>query len=640
MKKILFFVSLLASVNFFYANVRLPKLVSDGMILQRNTKVKIWGWADSQEKITVDFKNQSFKTVSDNLGNWSVELPNLEAGGPFQMMIKGSNVLIVNDIWIGDVWVCSGQSNMELPMYRVKPKYEDEIAHANYPQIRMFTVPQSFNFKDKQTDFSAGEWKKTTPENVLNFSAVAYFFAKELHLKYKIPIGLIHSSLGGSPAQAWMSEETLKQFPNYHEELQRFKSDSLIQKIESDDRNRIGGWYAEADAKDLGHFSTPWNSDKYDFSDWKTMQIPGFWAEQTPIGKTNGVVWFKKEVELPANYIGKAAQLNLGAIFDADSVWVNGVFVGNTTYLYPPRWYKIPENVLKKGKNVITIRIVSERDNGGFALDKKYEIKFGNESIDLSGEWKYKLGTEMPRLDYQTFVRWKSGGLYNTMLAPILNYAIKGVIWYQGESNVWNPKEYQTLFPALINNWRSDWNQGDFPFLYVQLSNFLKASELPVESNWAALREAQSMALNVENTAMALTMDIGEWNDIHPLNKQDVGKRLALCAYKVAYNELLVYSGPSYASATVKGKKMILTFNNCGTGLEMKGEKLNHFAIAGEDKTFVWANAKIKGNKVIVWSNAVKKPKAVRYAWADNPQGANLYNKEGLPALSFRSDDW
>jgi sialate O-acetylesterase len=316
------------------------------------------------------------------------------------------------------------------------------------------------------------------------------------------------------------------------------------------------------------------------------------------------------------------------------------VFVGTTSYQYPPRWYSLPPNVLKAGPNTVVVRVISNIGKGGFVLDKPYQIVCEGGTIDLKGPWLYRLGARMEPLASQTFIRWKPLGLFNAMLAPLLNYAIKGVIWYQGESNAERPIEYRDLFPAVIRDWRAKWNQGDFPFLFVQLPNFMEAKDQPSESNWALLREAQLRTLSLPRTGMAVAIDIGEWNDIHPLNKKDVGKRLALAAQKVAYaDDKVVYSGPIYQSMKVDGDKIIIAFTNTGSGLVARGEELKTFAIAGSDKRFVWAKAKIENNRVVVWSEMVSNPVAVRYAWADNPEGANLYNAEGLPASPFRTDE-
>lgn len=619
--------------------VKLPKLISDGMVLQRNSEVKIWGWASKEEPISISFLGEEYNTVADSNGNWSISLNNLSAGGPFRMMINGSNTIDLKNIYVGDVWIASGQSNMELPMSRVAPLYTEEIANASNEAIRFFEVPKTYDFIEPRKNIKAGEWKSVSRNTIEQFSAVAYFFAKDLNKEYNIPIGIINSALGGSPAEAWISEDALKRFPHHYREALKFKDVTHIDSIENADRTRIEAWYGEIQKKDKGYREN-WKAPNVDVSSWKTMDIPGYWAD-TELGPKNGVVWFRKNIDLSEARAHKSAKLLLGRIVDADSVFVNGTFVGNTTYQYPPRRYEIPAGVLKPGKNTITIRVINEGGRGGFLLDKEYKLIFGEEEIDLTGAWKFHLGVEMPRLQGQTFIRWKPLGLYNAMINPLTNYSIKGVIWYQGESNVANPEEYDALMTTLIQDWRNKWKMEDLPFLYVQLANFLKSKDQPSDSNWARLREAQKKTLNVPHTGMAVAIDIGEWNDIHPLNKKDVGERLSRAAKNVAYDENLVPSGPLYHSFSKEKNSIVLSFKNTGGGLVSKnGKSLSHFAIAGKDRKFKWAEAEIKGDKVVVFHPEISDPVAVRYAWADNPKNANLYNVEGLPASPFRTDDW
>jgi sialate O-acetylesterase len=625
-----------------HAQVSLPKLISDGMVLQRDTDLTIWGWSAVNEEIRITFNGDTYLTEANDAGEWKVDLPPMAAGGPYTMLLEASNTITIHDILIGDVWICSGQSNMELQMRRVRPLYERDIQEAYYPYIRFFYVPQRYNFQAPDSDLVAGSWQRTDPETIAEFSAVAYFFARELFDTHHIPIGLIHNALGGSPAEAWLSEDALKIFPEHYHEAKRFKDPGLIEKIEREDNERIQAWYDQSRDEDRGYADPgrPWSDPSLDVSDWPVMNIPGFWAD-SELGPVNGIVWFRRDIALPADAVRMPAQVELGAIVDADSVFVNGVWVGTTGYQYPPRRYQIPEGVLREGENTIVVRVINERGRGGFVSDKPYELSVGDLKIDLTGPWRYRLGAEMPPLGGRTFVRWKPLGLYNAMLAPLLQYPIRGVIWYQGESNAGRPVEYRYLFPALIQNWRSDWGQGDFPFLFVQLANYMEAKQDPSESNWARLREAQLLAARVPNTGMAVAIDIGEWNDIHPLNKKDVGVRLALAARKVAYDEDIVYSGPIYESMKVDGDSIIIAFKHSGSGLYAKGDApLKEFSIAGVDRHFVWANAVIRDTTVVVWSDEVANPVAVRYAWADNPEGANLYNMEGLPASPFRTDSW
>ncbi|WP_029036533.1 sialate O-acetylesterase [Salinimicrobium xinjiangense] len=619
--------------------VKLPKLINDGMVLQREAEVKLWGWASAKEPVSISFLNQEYNTTANSSGEWSVSLKGLKAGGPYTMDITGSNKIQLKDVYIGDVWLASGQSNMELSMGRVEPLYADEIANASNPKLRFFEVPKTYHFEEARQELEAGKWEAVTPENIRQFSAVAYFFAKDLYDQYQVPIGIINSSLGGSPAEAWMSEEALKDFPAHYAEAMQYKNPEYRDSIQKNDTQRIGNWHQKAVQEDIG-IPNKWKETNVNTADWNTMEIPGYWVDNE-LGPKNGVVWFRKTIEIPQELAKQTPKLLMGRIVDADSVFINGSFVGNTTYQYPPRRYSVPADVLKPGKNTISIRITNESGRGGFVTDKPYKLIFDDSEIDLTGEWKYKLGVEMPSLRGQTFIRWKPLGLYNAMINPLTECTLKGVIWYQGESNADSPVEYETLFPALITDWRDQWEQPKLPFLFVQLANFMESRDEPGDSNWARLRDSQLKTLSLPKTGMAVTIDVGEWNDIHPLNKKAVGHRLAQAARKVAYDEKIVSGGPLYESFTRKKDTIVINFREVGRGLVTKdGDKLRQFSIAGEDGKFYWANAEIRGDKVIVYSPKVKNPVAVRYAWADNPEGANLFNKNGFPASPFRTDDW
>ena len=624
-----------------FADIRLPKLISDGMVLQRDTKINLWGWADPLEKISITLDGKNYNAISDKKGNWIKALPPHSGGGPLTMILQGNNRMEIKDILFGDVWLCSGQSNMELPMSRVKPLYENEIRQANNPMIRCFAVPKKYNFKNQEEDYLSGKWESVNPVSVLSFSAVIYFFGNALFEKYHVPIGLINASLGGSPIQAWMSVNAVKAFPDYLNEARKFRNDSLIREIEMADNMRTNKWYSEANSKDAGYHLPDWKQPLLNDSDWIKTKVPGYWNE-TSIGNINGVVWFRKEFSISKEDSGKSAFLNLGRIVDADSVFINGKFIGTVSYQYPPRRYNVPVNVLSEGKNVIVVRIVSNSGHGGFVPDKPYKLTIEDNFIDLKGDWKMKLGCVMPPLAETTFVRWKPTGLYNAMIAPMLNYKLKGAIWYQGESNTGNPKEYSRLLQEIILDWRTGFGMKDLPFLYAQLPNFMEAKSQPSESDWALLRESQLNTLSVPNTGMAVTIDAGEWNDIHPLNKKVIGDRLAKLAQKVAYKERDVCaSAPLYKSMKILGNKIELTFTKLPGSLTIKYKKeLKNIAIAGSDKKFVWAKAEIRGSEIIVWSENVKQPVAVRYAWADNPEGANLTDTAGNFVSPFRTDNW
>ncbi|SHH52838.1 sialate O-acetylesterase [Chryseolinea serpens] len=617
--------------------VRLPRLIGENMVLQRDTELTLWGWAAANEAVTVVFSGKKYPTKASTDGKWVVKLPPQKAGGPFMMDILASNQITLKNILVGDVWLCSGQSNMVLPMERVKERYAKQIAEAGNPFIRQFLVPITFDFAHPKDDLTTGSWQAATPANVLTFSATAYFFARSLYEKYHVPIGLINASVGGSPAEAWLSGDALKAFPEYVQRAQKFQNTIYTDSIRHTEGAMVKAWYNALRKKDEGMKQVPWFETSVDAAAWPTMQIPGYWTDQG-LKSIHGVVWFRKDIDVPASFMGKPAKLLLGRIVDSDSVYVNGMFIGATGYQYPPRRYTVPDSILKAGKNTIVVRVINTSERGGFIADKPYTLSAGGEVLDLKGTWQYKVGAMSDTLPPVTFFQYTPGGLFNGMIAPVTNFAIKGAIWYQGESNTMQAAKYHAVFSAVITDWRKQWGQGDFPFLFVQLANYLPVKTS--EKGWPELREAQRKTLSLPNTGMAVTIDIGEWNDLHPLNKEDVGKRLALAAQHFAYHDKkVVHTGPTFLSMRDEGNKLILTFANIGSGLSSKGEALKHFTIAGVDKNFVEAQAVIRGREVVVWSDGVSHPVAVRYGWEDNPQGGNLYNNEGLPASPFRTDD-
>lgn len=619
--------------------VRLPRLVRDSMVLQRDKKITLWGWASPGEKISITFNRAKAKTKAGIDGKWIVSLPSMKAGGPYVMKIDASNHLTLTNILLGDVWLCSGQSNMVHQMELHKERYASAIANANYPAIRQFLVPTMADVYSVHDDLATGYWKAANPTEVRQFSAVAYFFAKAIYDKYHVPIGLINASVGGTPAEAWISEDGLEDFPAKLQTIAKNKDTAFINHI-----NRLA---AESEANrpkpnDRGQSAEiKWFDTSYVPKGWRSINIPGYWEDQG-VKDLDGIVWYRKEIIVPASMTGVPAKIAMGRIVDADELYVNGVRVGNTTYQYPQRRYAVPSTLLKAGKNIITIRVINYAGKGGFVPGKPYFLIAGNDSIDLKGDWQYKVGDVFKPYSSVAPISLQDQptALYNGMLAPLTIYALKGVLWYQGETNTWRANEYAKVLPALIADWRSKWKQPELPFAYVQLPNYMDAQYLPSESQWALLREAQLKTLSVSNTAMAVAIDLGEWNDIHPDNKRDVGERLALAAQKIAYADSnIVASGPLYQSATVEGNRIIVSFTNTGSGLTTNDhEEPSYFAIAGSDKKFVWAKARIENNKVIVWSDDITQPMYVRYAWADNPEGANLYNKEGLPASPFRTD--
>lgn len=553
------------------AKVRLPRLVSDRMVLQRDVELKIWGWASPGEKVTVRFQGKHYNTETDATGSWQVLLPPQKAGGPFLLEV---NERVIRDVLVGDVWLCSGQSNQETPIARLTEMFP-EINVSNNHMIRHYKVPTQNSVGGLKEDIAGNAgWHSAVASDVLNWTSLAYFFAQEAYDRYKVPVGMLVSSLGGSAIESWVSQKNLKMFPE------------LVFDKAALDSMRLA-------KQDKG--AGKWQQKNMDDMDWATMEVPGYWRENGI--HTRGTVWYRKTFSVPESMVGRHARLYMGTLVDSDSIFVNGTFVGFTSYTYPPRKYDIPAGVLTEGKNVITVRLTANSANGGFVKGKNYKIVGDDAEIELTGTWKYKIGINQNEVvkyaDRLKNLNKAGSGLYSGMIYPISNYQVKGTIWYQGESNTGRPQIYASLLEALIKDWRELWNMPDMPFLLVQLPNFMEKNDSPSDSGWARIREAQlKTALNVPYTSLAVTYDVGEWNDIHPLNKKVVAQRLFLGARKLVYGEKITGSGPLYKEMKVEGDKIILTFTEIGRGLICKeGKTLRHFAIAGEDQKFVWADA-------------------------------------------------
>lgn len=634
------FVFILLCSSSSYSQVNLPQIFSDNMVLQREVPVKIWGTASARERVLVKFQNQEKQTRADRNGYWSVVLDPLAAGGPFELKVSGSNTLTFSNILVGDVWIGSGQSNMEWPVNNsADPEWE--ISQANHPEIRLFTVPRRMSTKPLQ-DLDGGEWLVCTPENIENFSAVAYYFGRHLHRELDIPIGLINSSWGGTVAETWISHESISSHNDFAETIKHVM-DLDMDLIEQQARQRLQEWNTNAETNDVGRQQN-WHAFTFDHSGWPAMNLPVLW-EQAGLPGLDGVVWFRKEITLSAEQASQNMILNLGPVDDSDYTYMNGHLVGKTLDQYNVnRRYEIPSTYLKEGKNIIAVRVIDTGGGGGiWGEERQLYYLSGNERMSLAGNWHYAVGVEM---DAPTDIHFGPNIfpslLYNGMIKALTPFALRGVIWYQGESNASRAYQYRTLFPLLIEDWRKQWNQPQMPFLFVQLANFMQPDMLPVDSEWAELREAQSMTLSVPFTGMAVAIDIGEADDIHPKNKQDAGKRLALAALKISYGKDIVHSGPVYESMETKEDCIYLTFSHTGSGLKARSKYgyLKGFAIAGPDRVFHWARAEIQGNRIRVYHPDIKNPVAVRYAWGNNPADANLYNIEGLPASPFRTDSW
>ncbi len=632
MKKVAFFLMLIHLSHWATAQIVLPKLISDNMVLQRDEPLKIWGWSSAGEKITLTFNKKSYKTTASAAGKWEIDLPAQPASVSNTFIFTGKNTVSVKNIAFGDVWFCSGQSNMVHQMQHHDITYAAEIAQANNPEIRQFLVPTLTNLNGPQADYPAGTaWKNCNPVDIRSFSAVAYFFAKQINATQGVPVGIINASVGGTPIEAWTSESGFKNFKNITATIQRNKDTTYVNSFKRPA-------FSPAKPKDRGLLDeTKWYEPNLSLVNWKTINVPGYWEDQG-VKDLNGVVWYRKNVNIPANIANQEANIYLGRIVDADVVYLNGQQIAVTTYQYPQRRYKIPAGILKSGQNLITVKVSNTGGKGGFVPDKPYYLTLGSDTLDLKGTWHYRVGEvfESQPNNRGFSAQNQPTALFNAMAAPATAYKITGVLWYQGESNASQPQQYEALQVAQINDWRTQWNNPDLPFLFVQLPNYMDASYSPTESRWAELREGQRQALKTPNTAMAVAIDLGEWNDIHPDNKKDVGDRLALAARKLVYKEDIHGFSPMLLHAKTAGSKVILQLENVASGLISKdGEALRGFALAADDKKFVWAKAQLTPqNEFEVWNETIQKPKYLRYAWADNPD-VNLYSKEGLPASPF-----
>lgn len=622
------------------AQLEPARLFADGAVLQRNVEVPVWGTATPGTEVTVAFDGETQRTTTGEEGTWRVSLSPRPAGGPHELTIQGGGETVhVQDVMVGDVWIASGQSNMEWVVADSK-NAEQEIARADDSGLRHFDVPRSWAERPEET-LAGGQWEPATSEHVGAFTAVGYFFARALRQHVDVPIGIVNSTWGGSRIEPWMSVEALDLDIADVDAILR-KEERRLEALRNQLRRKIGTLPDEDRGRDGETFQ--WADPAMSDQDWTTIPVPGTWEEAGYDG-LNGVAWYRKTIELSDPEADQSVQLRLGPVNDRDITWVNGTEVGRTDGSAKSRVYDVPASVLRSGRNVIVVR-VEDTGGGGGINGESSQLRLDGEDLQrsLAGTWKFKVGAASVNVDGRK--NQLPTILYNKMIHPLLSYPITGVVWYQGESNAspGDAYEYRTLFKTMISQWRSDWRQTastPFPFLWVQLANYMAPPETPSESDWAMLRESQHAALSLPETGQAVAIDLGEADDIHPRNKQDVGRRLARDARARVYGEDVVHSGPVYSTHHVEDGRVVLSFDHVDGGLTTRnGEPPQGFAVAGPDSTFVWAEAEIRGNQVVVWSDEVDDPLAVRYAWADNPERANLYNDAGLPAAPFRTDDW
>lgn len=636
-KYILLSYAILGNVFLGMAKVTLSHIFSDNMVLQRDKPICIWGNASPKENIRIRLNGLTESITAGKDGKWKISFPAMHAGGPYVLEIQGKeNSILFDNVLIGDVWLCSGQSNMEF-FLSGSLNAQEAIRNSANKKIRLFTVPKAIRTSEC-ADFSEGQWEECNPLTSPYFSAVAYYFGEALQKEIDVPIGLINSSWGGTDIETWTSWETAVEMPQY----EMYKGKTLEKAIGFSTKN-IERYTKALNTPDRG-ITEKWYAVDYNTSKWKPVSLPDIWKDE--LSDEDGIVWYRTEVDLPQSITNMVGTLSLGVIDDEDIVFVNGVEVGQSNNCFGFRRYVLKPNILLPGKNIITVRVTDTGTIGGFtsSADDLY-LQVGSEKYSLAKQWVYApslLSSQYGLKNAGNNPNSFSSLLYNGMIAPLVDYNIKGVIWYQGENNAGRAFAYKKQFPALINDWRKHWGY-DFPFIWVQLANFMAVDEQPKESDWAELREAQNQTLYLPLTRQVVITDIGEANDIHPKNKKDVGLRLAANALNVAYERDTLSSGPVYQSMKLENGRILLSFSNIGKGLKAKGNKhgyLYGFAIAGDDRKFVWAKAFIQDNQVVVFNEKIAHPVAVRYGWGNNPEGMNLVNSAGWLASPFRTDTW
>jgi len=645
---LLFFATLFSSVAI--GQVKIPNILSSNMVLQRELETNIWGWASAGEKISVSFRDQVVRIKADVDGKWIAKIATGNAGGPFSMVIKGNTTISLDNIMVGDVWVCSGQSNMEFQLNRAE-NGAAEARKANFKNIRLFQVQQNTSILPLE-NLASAQWMECNPQTVGEFSAVAYFFGKKIHTETGVPIGLISSNWGGTNIETWTSQDALKddaEMMNLLSGLKGYDAKSMAEKLKVTFENYQVTLKKVQDPNWSHAFINP------DFNDaeWQLMKQPGLWENQNDYENFDGIVWYRKTFTIPAGFNFSKAVLSLGMIDDTDIAWVNGKRVGETFNKYnAPRKYDIPASVLKEGKNQLVLRVEDYTGGGGiYGAASELYLTDGAISVDLSGDWK-TMKDELPVPPNPTSLSQSTLQpnqyptlLYNGMINPLVYFGIKGVIWYQGEANADAMNQalrYENQLERMIADWRSHWNI-DFYFYLVQLANFHPETSTPQTEVWPFLREAQANSLSVPKTGMACIIDIGNANDIHPTNKLDVGDRLAMNALKDIFGKPIISNGPRFSDAKFEGNRAIITFSEVGAGLKSTNKYgyINGFAVAGADRVFHYAKASFKSqNSVVVFSDKVDKIESVRFLWANNPGEINLYNSVDLPAEPFRTDKW
>lgn len=642
MKNFLIVLFIILSIGGLFANVRLPKILASHAVLQRSAPINIWGWADKGEKVTVTMNHQKQSVITDNTGKWLIKLNAMPAGGPYDLIVKGKNTIVLNDILVGEVWLCSGQSNMEFTL-KSSQNAAKEIPIANYPVIRHFKIKDKISAIPAE-DIEAGEWNVCSPGTVSEFTAIGYYFAKFINTELNVPVGIINASKGGTYIEAWISQAALCKLPDYKQvpALSNEQLEKWFANVED-----LYSYYAkQLSIASLDNFKTDdsqWHLPKYDDSKWLPVPFPGDF-DKTILPCFDGTVWFRTVVDIDEKAANECLTLRLGEMKDDYEVYINGERINSIINTDSLRHYEIDTKKLIPGKNVLAIKIIDNWETGGFVSSAdQYFIEGKNGFKILFAEQPWKMNISSVIRVWIRSPNVEPNLLFNGMIYPIIPYTIKGTLWYQGENNEDYAFQYRKLLPLLIADWRDQFKQGAFPFYFVQLPNFKKFNQNSQHggSNWAEIRESQSKTLTVPNTGMAVAIDLGDSTNIHPKNKEDVGKRFSFIALNNLYNNPTEYSGPDVDHVTYNNGKIIVIFKKSGSCLVVNDRYgyLKGFEIAGEDQHFYSTKAIVDGNNIILQNDKVPEPVAVRYAWSNNPDG-NLYNGSGLPASPFRTDTW
>ncbi len=606
----------------------LPKLFSDGCVLQQGACSRVWGWCSPGTIVQISIAGQTKETEPNPEGLFETEFSGLPAGGPYEMTVhtSGDEMVTVTDVYVGEVYVCAGQSNMELPMQRVRVRYPEEYK-TGAPLVHEYKVTETYDFHAPLRDHEQASWRACTPENLDPVSAFSYFFGKRMQEEKQVPVGILNLSLGGTPVEAWTSLQGLTGYPDLLEQRERCADDHYCRELTAEKDREQQSWLEEILRQEQSVPAGQYGSG--------TLQLPGIFKEQ---GLENfcGSLILRRTFEVPEGWETREALLRLGTLTDSDRTLINGTAVGETGYCYPPRRYPVPAGVLKKGINEIEIHLICRNGGGRMTPDKNCDLVWGEyldqfeQKVPLSGEWSYEITAVTDPAPEQVFLNRTPSGLFNGMAAPCTNYTVKGVIWYQGESNDADPDRYEELLKNFITDWRNAWHQEHLPFIVCQLPNC--DVDIATHDAWARIRDAQRRAAQLPDAALTVNLELGEANDLHPLNKKDAAERAVLAALGMIDHESVIWRNPEIRSIRCEGSEVILDIET-GDGVPLTtrdGADPEEFELAGGDGVFHPAQAKLEGCQIRIGSESVRAPRMIRYAWKNAPCHGLICSAAGL----------